>query len=95
MDDDVKELIQRLGKAINETMAESETIRGLLREIEERGFSLTISLGVMVGSTEEKRRRRPARSAEEKDGEERRPRPSAFDRKFLKALRIRLTEEQT
>jgi hypothetical protein len=82
MNKDIREIMRRLGEVVNETMQESERVRN----------TVTLSLAVVIGSDDgrnpRKRPRQPARAGEEADGG-----TSAFDRKFMKALRIRYSEE--
>jgi hypothetical protein len=96
MDGRMKEMMKRLGEAINESLQDAEKVQSILREMEEKGYTLTLSLGVIVGpkgQQQEIPRRRPRPSpAEEGKGLEAQPTP--FDRKFLKALRIRIAEEK-
>ncbi len=93
MDKDIKDIMKRLGSAINDTLQDSEKIQKLLQELESKGFTLTLSLAVMVGINNfNNPRRRPRQPAAAGEGE---GNPTtAFDRKFLKALRIKLTEER-
>jgi hypothetical protein len=92
MNKDIREIMRRLGEVVNETMQESERVRNLLVDIEKQGYTVTLSLAVVIGSDDgrnpRKRPRQPARAGEEADGG-----TSAFDRKFMKALRIRYSEE--
>jgi uncharacterized protein (UPF0335 family) len=91
---ELRDIMRRLGEVINETLQESDKLKEILHEVEQRGYSLTLSLAVIVAGKEDAERRRrlprPAKDA----GEASPPKTSTFDRKFLKALRIRMPEER-
>jgi hypothetical protein len=82
----VKDLIQKLGEAIHESVSESEQIAGVVREIREQGFDVLLMLEATIGLNEVEE--------EQKDnGDE--PAHGPFTRNdltFLKSLRI-TTEE--
>lgn len=111
MDDRLKELMQELGQAINESLSDSERIAGAIGEIRRSGYDVFLVLEATIGFN---------KRDEDGDGEpgvetetpepvaERRPkRPRRFfdssgkvkwsshDAKFLKALKISLEEEKT
>ncbi len=94
MDKEIKDIMKKLGAAINETIQDSEAIQKLLQEIEAKGYTLTLSLGVILGIDQTDRpRRRPRRIPE--GAPEAPAGPTPFDRKFLKALRIKIIEERS
>ena len=87
MNQQVKDLIQKLGEAIHESVSESEQIAGVVREIREQGFDVLLMLEATIGLNEVEDE--PA----SKDGDE--PAHGPFTRNdltFLKSLRI-TTEE--
>jgi uncharacterized protein (UPF0335 family) len=45
----VKDLIQKLGEAIHESVAESEQIADVVREIREQGFDVLLMLEATIG----------------------------------------------
>ncbi len=45
----VKNLIQKLGEAIHESVSESETIADVVREIREQGFDVILMLEATIG----------------------------------------------
>ncbi len=45
----VKNLIQKLGEAIHESVSESEDIAGVVREIREQGFDVLLMLEATIG----------------------------------------------
>ena len=87
----VKDLIQKLGEAIHESVSESDQIAGVVREIREQGFDVMLMLEATIGlNTVEE-----PEEAESGDGDL--VVDGAFtknDLTFLKSLRIS-TEEQT
>src|SRR3978361_1255975 len=48
----VKDLIQKLGEAIHETVSESDQISGVVREIREQGFDVLLMLEATIGLNE-------------------------------------------
>jgi hypothetical protein len=86
----VKELIQKLGEAIHESVSESDQISGVVREIREQGFDVMLMLEATIGLNE------VAEEAEDVDseaGDEAAEGPFTHnDLNFLKSLRI-TTEE--
>jgi uncharacterized protein (UPF0335 family) len=82
----VKDLIQKLGEAIHESVSESEQIAGVVREIREQGFDVLLMLEATIGLNEVEE--------EQKDNDDE-PAHGPFTRNdltFLKSLRI-TTEE--
>ena len=88
MNQKVKNLIQKLGEAIHETVSESEDIAVVVKNIREQGFDVllmleaTIGLNEVDGATEE-----TVEETTETDG----PFTSG-DLTFLKSLRISVNE---
>jgi hypothetical protein len=86
----IKNLIQKLGEAIHESVSESEHIAGVVKNIRDQGFDVMLLLEATIGLNEV-------------EGEE--PSPSApsneilhapftrHDLTFLKSLRITLPDE--
>lgn len=90
MNQQVKQLIQKLGEAIHESVSESEQIAGVVRDIREQGFDVLLMLEATIGLNEVEA---------ETEGEEAQGSESAehgpftrSDLSFLKSLRI-TTEE--
>jgi uncharacterized protein (UPF0335 family) len=48
----VKDLIQKLGEAIHESVSESDQIAGVVREIREQGFDVLLMLEATIGLNE-------------------------------------------
>ena len=52
MNQNVKKLIQKLGEAIHETVAESEDIAVVVKDIREQGFDVLLMLEATIGLNE-------------------------------------------
>lgn len=91
MDEDLKALIEQLSLNLRESMRSSPKLQEILRELERRGYSTGLTLGVVLGRadrTEEIQETLIGPGALERPVSMRRL--SAFDRKFLRALRIQI-----
>lgn len=89
MNQKVKNLIQKLGEAIHETVSESEDIAGVVKNIREQGFDVLLMLEATIGLNEVDDSSEEAQeTVEELDG----PFTSS-DLTFLKSLRISVSEE--
>ena len=90
MNQKVKNLIQKLGEAIHESVSESEDIAGVVKNIREQGFDVLLMLEATIGLNEVEAEVEEASEAieEEADGPFTRS-----DLTFLKSLRISLTED--
>jgi hypothetical protein len=86
----VKNLIQKLGEAIHESVSESEDIAGVVKNIREQGFDVLLMLEATIGLNEvETEAEEPAEAVNgDTDGPFTRN-----DLTFLKSLRISLTDE--
>ena len=86
----VKNLIQKLGEAIHESVSESEDIAGVVKNIREQGFDVLLMLEATIGLNEvETEADQPTEAvSEDTDGPFTRN-----DLTFLKSLRISLTED--
>jgi len=80
-------LIQQLGEAIHESVAESEQIAGVVQDIRRQGFDVLLMLEATIGLNEvEKQPETDAATQEEMDAQE-----GPFtvqDVSFLRSLRI-------
>jgi hypothetical protein len=86
----VKDLIQKLGEAIHESVAESDAIAGVVREIREQGFDVLLMLEATIGLNESDEE---TETTEGEDNNEAADGPfTRNDLTFLKSLRI-TTEE--
>jgi hypothetical protein len=85
----VKNLIQKLGEAIHESVSESEDIAGVVKNIREQGFDVLLMLEATIGLNEvEAEAESLESSTEQADGPF-----THHDLTFLKSLRISLTED--
>jgi hypothetical protein len=85
----IRNLIEQLGEAIHETVAESDQIAGVVRNIRAEGFEVMLMLEATIGLNE-------AESDEAGKNEAETAGAGPFtvqDLNFLRSLRIRLTEE--
>ena len=90
MNQQVKDLIQKLGEAIHESVSDSEQIAGVVREIREQGFDVLLMLEATIGLNE-------LEEADAADPDADEPVEGPFtkhDLTFLKSLRI-TTEDHT
>lgn len=95
MNQKVKNLIQKLGEAIHESVSESEHIAGVVKNIREQGFDVMLMLEATIGLNEvEDAEMQPAGAqplqlgaGESTDGPF-----TDNDLSFLKSLRITLPE---
>jgi hypothetical protein len=86
----VKNLIQKLGEAIHESVSESEDIAGVVKNIREQGFDVLLMLEATIGLNEVEAE--PEESGESATEDMNGPFTSN-DLTFLKSLRISITEE--
>lgn len=90
MDDHLKELMQQLGNAINDSLGESDSIAEAIGEIKKEGYDVFLVLEATIGLNRNARDTQDAATAE----------PLVLsevpftqqDRAFLKALKIAVDE---
>ncbi len=90
MNQQVKNLIQKLGEAIHESVSESEQISGVVQEIRRQGFDVLLMLEATIGLNEV-----DDEAEESSGGDAEEAADGTFTRNdltFLKSLRI-TTEE--
>lgn len=96
MDERLKELMQELGNAINESLSDSDRIAAAIGEIKRAGYDVFLVLEATIGFN---------KRTDSEDGEEPESQPVQFeapgkirwtsqDAKFLKALKIATDEER-
>ena len=88
----VKDLIQKLGEAIHESVSESEAIADVVREIREQGFDVLLMLEATIGLNDVEDREATERNANDPGQEVVEGSFTRNDLTFLKSLRIS-TEE--
>jgi hypothetical protein len=97
LDDRLKELMQELGNAINESLSDSDRIAGAIGEIKRAGYDVFLVLEATIGfnKREEDGDSEIAEQAEpvrhESTGK---IRLTSQDHKFLRALKISVEEDQ-
>ncbi|HET9086370.1 MAG TPA: hypothetical protein VFN53_02490 [Acidobacteriaceae bacterium] len=82
----IRNLIEQLGEAIHDTVAESDQIAGVVKSIRAEGFEVLLMLEATIGLNQAEAEKQPEPSAGH---------ASAFtdqDLRFLRSLRIRLNE---
>ena len=90
MNQKVKNLIQKLGEAIHESVSESEDIAGVVKNIREQGFDVLLMLEATIGLNEVAEEVPLTADAVDEGGDG----PfTSNDLNFLKSLRISLTED--
>jgi hypothetical protein len=92
----VKNLIQKLGEAIHESVSESEDIAGVVKNIREQGFDVLLMLEATIGLNEVEAETGEDESDEFlKTGTENGGGPfTPTDLSFLKSLRISLADSE-
>ena len=97
MDDRLKQLMQELGNAINESLSDSEAIAQAIGEIKQAGYDVFLVLEATIGFN-----KRSGEIAEEAQGEEESPVTQTGlakisltrqDEEFLKEMKISATED--
>ncbi len=92
MNQKVKNLIQKLGEAIHESVSESEHIAGVVKNIREQGFDVLLMLEATIGLNEVEDDSAPE-PLQLSAGETVEGPFTHNDVNFLKSLRITLPEE--
>lgn len=101
LDDKLKELMQELGNAINESLSDSDRIAGAIGEIKRAGYDVFLVLEATIGFN--KREDGDEYEADETEAQGDTPvhyestgkiRLTSQDQKFLRALKISIDEEQ-
>lgn len=91
MNQQVKDLIQKLGEAIHESVSESDQIAGVVKEIREQGFDVLLMLEATIGLNEVE----DEEAAETDEGDQTAHGPfTRNDISFLKSLRITTDDHQ-
>ena len=104
MEEKLKELMQELGNAINESLSDSDRIAAAIGEIKRAGYDVFLVLEATIGFN--KRDEAGEYESEETESESAAPPKRKFestgkikltsqDHKFLKALKIAIDEDKT
>ena len=95
MNQQVKDLIQKLGEAIHESVSESDQISGVVREIREQGFDVLLMLEATIGLNEVDDRKKQSGLEAMRRRQHHCGGPfTRHDLTFLKSLRITTEEEE-
>ena len=103
LDDRLKELMQELGNAINESLSDSDRIAGAIGEIKRAGYDVFLVLEATIGFNKRDESDDDAESGEAEVQSEPAPvqyesagkiRLTTQDHKFLRALKISVDEDQ-
>jgi len=91
LDDDLKQLMENLGVAINGALSESSDISDAIDAVREAGYDVFLVLEATIGlNLREGRKRAPDTALRQND--EVQLRMNAQDMKFLKSLKIRVDD---
>lgn len=93
LDQRLRNLIQQLGEAIHESVAESEHIQGVVQDIRRQGFDVLLMLEATIGLNEVTEQPGPELAEVTDAGNEGSARFSSNDLSFLKSLRIAVEGE--
>jgi hypothetical protein len=98
LDDRLKELMQELGNAINESLSESDRIAGAIGEIKRAGYDVFLVLEATIGFNKRDENDENASDSYDDDSEPRsessgKIRLTTQDQKFLRALKISVEED--
>jgi hypothetical protein len=101
LEDRLKELMQELGNAINESLSDSDRIAGAIGEIKRAGYDVFLVLEATIGFN--KRDDSADDDSEDSDAEPTKRRfestgkikLTSQDQKFLRALKIAIDEEKS
>jgi hypothetical protein len=93
LNQNVKNLIQKLGEAIHESVSESEHIAGVVKNIREQGFDVLLMLEATIGLNEVESETEGTTVPLLGDGSQPEGPFTSTDLNFLKSLRISLSDE--
>jgi hypothetical protein len=86
----VKNLIQKLGEAIHESVSESEDIAGVVKNIREQGFDVLLMLEATIGLNEVEEE---VEESSQDSGADAEGPFTPNDLSFLRSLRISVSED--
>lgn len=106
MEEKLKELMQELGNAINESLSDSDRIAAAIGEIKRAGYDVFLVLEATIGFNKREENGEDESEAEAEASESEAPPKRKFestgkikltsqDQKFLKALKIAIDEEKS
>jgi hypothetical protein len=106
VEEKLKELMQELGNAINESLSDSDRIAAAIGEIKRAGYDVFLVLEATIGFNKREENGEDESEAEAEASESEAPPKRKFestgkikltsqDQKFLKALKIAIDEEKS
>ena len=104
LDETLKDLMQELGNAINESLSDSDRIAGAIGEIKRAGYDVFLVLEATIGfnkreegeeTDSDSSERSPGRPLQYESTGNGKIRLTTQDQKFLRALKISLDEDTT
>lgn len=93
MDERLKELMQELGNAINESLSDSDRIAGAIGEIKRAGYDVFLVLEATIGFNKREEEQDESAARPVKYESTGKIRLTSQDQKFLRALKISIDEE--
>jgi hypothetical protein len=97
LDERLKELMQELGNAINESLSDSDRIAAAIGEIKRAGYDVFLVLEATIGFNKREESEEDEAVSETEDGQQSGPpgriQLTSQDQKFLRALKIQIDEE--
>ncbi len=99
MDEKLKELVQELGNAINESLSDSDRIAGAIGEIKRAGYDVFLVLEATIGFNKREDEESSSENSSEVSSEpvqyeaNGKIRLTTQDQKFLRALKISVEED--
>jgi hypothetical protein len=99
LDEKLKELVQELGNAINESLSDSDRIAGAIGEIKRAGYDVFLVLEATIGFNKRDDEESSSETASEVSSEPAqydsngKIRLTTQDQKFLRALKISVEED--
>lgn len=100
LDEKLKELMQELGIAINESLSDSDRIAGAIGEIKRAGYDVFLVLEATIGFNKREEGEESSEEIESEDVSVKGEAPAGKirlttqDQKFLRALKISIEEDQ-
>ncbi len=99
MDEKLKELVQELGNAINESLSDSDRIAGAIGEIKRAGYDVFLVLEATIGFNKREDEESSSENSSDVSSEpvqyeaNGKIRLTTQDQKFLRALKISIEED--
>lgn len=103
LDEKLKDLMQDLGNAINESLSDSDRIAGAIGEIKRAGYDVFLVLEATIGFNKREEGAEDSEGESQEQGDERehplhfestgKIRLTSQDQKFLRALKISVEED--